>query len=90
MCVCELHSICHGLLGYHGYIVEGDSVLCEVWIEAEKTVEPLCLSYNIAQPVGSIKVDKINTWFALRIKKLLLKKAVEFLVTRIVRVEQMH
>ena len=41
MCVyvSELHSICHGLLSYHGCVVERDSVLCEVWIEDEKTVE---------------------------------------------------
>ena len=40
LCVNQrLHSICHGLLSYHGYIVEGDSVLCEVWIGGEKPVE---------------------------------------------------
>jgi len=35
----HLHSICHGLVSYHGYVVERDSVLCELWIEDEKTVE---------------------------------------------------
>jgi len=39
---------------------------------------------------SSIKIDEISTWFAVRIKKKLMKKAVEFFVTRIVRVEQMH
>jgi hypothetical protein len=36
VCVSELHSICHGLLSYHGYVVERDNVLWEVWTEDGK------------------------------------------------------
>jgi hypothetical protein len=38
---------------------------------------------------GTIKVDEITTWSTVRIKKKLMK-AVEFFVTCVVRVEQIH
>jgi hypothetical protein len=43
--------------------------LCEVWIEAEETVEHCACNNNIAQPDGSIPIDEMNTWFALSTKK---------------------
>jgi len=35
------------------------------------------MQYSIVQPDASTLVDEINTWFALRIKKHLMKEATE-------------
>jgi hypothetical protein len=35
------------------------------------------MGYNIAKPDGSTLIDTINAWFVVRIKKLLMNKALE-------------